>query len=175
MDGGDRLCREPGLPGDHRAVGGDHRVVGARLRRAIAQRSCAPTGGRRQEHPLPRPLSRERERGANEAACTTGVSVLPERRGGAVRGAVAGIGCVGARLRRAIAQRSCAATGGRQGHPLPRPLSRLRERGASIRGAVATAGICCSKSSLDGAQRNPGWLGNERSPYFAALHTGYHN
>ncbi len=31
-----------------------------------------------------------------------------------------------------------------------------------------------SKSSLDEAQRNPGWLGDERSPYSAALHTGYH-
>ena len=45
-----------------------------------------------------------------------------------------------------IAQRSCAPTGG-QGHPLPRPLSRGRERGASIRGRVATAGLCCRRSA----------------------------
>ena len=43
-------------------------------------------------------------------------------------------------------------------------------------GPLLLAQMCPgSKSSRDAAQRNPGWLGNEHSPYSAALHTGYHS
>ena len=88
-----------------------------------------------------------------------------------------------------IAQRSRTPAGD-QGHPLPRPLSRERERGASIRGAVGTAGLCCRRSACRAiAQRScaptasVAWMqrsgirgdGATGFPvFFAALHTGYH-
>ena len=52
---------------------------------------------------------------------------------------------------------------------------KIRGEGAAPTGVPLPQGCRSrSKSSRDAAQRNPGWLGDERFPYFAALHTGYH-